>query len=61
MSVGGTEGYADEAESLVKRYDDLAFADVHRPVLHLIPSTSCELEPGATRGTSPGLDTASSP
>lgn len=51
MSVSGTEGYADEAASLVKRYDDLAFADVHRPVLHLVPNTPCDvLDIGAGTG-----------
>lgn len=43
MSVSGTEGYADQAASLVKRYDNLAFAEVHRPVLHLIPDTRCDV------------------
>ena len=39
MSVSGTEGYADEAPSLFERYDSLAFVDVHRPVLHLMPDS----------------------
>jgi len=34
----GTEGYADAAEALVKQYESIAFADVHRRFLHLIPS-----------------------
>jgi SAM-dependent methyltransferase len=35
--VRGTEGYAEAAPELIQRYDSLAFADVHWPVLHLIP------------------------
>jgi len=41
--VGGTEGYADEAESLIKPYESISFADVHRPVLHLIPERPCSV------------------
>jgi SAM-dependent methyltransferase len=37
--VSGTEAYAEEAERLVGPYESLAFADVHEPVLHLIPQT----------------------
>jgi len=36
--VSGTEGYAEEAEALVEQYERLPFADVHRQVLHLIPT-----------------------
>jgi SAM-dependent methyltransferase len=35
--VSGTEGYADEAEELFKRYESIPAADAHRAVLHLIP------------------------
>jgi len=35
--VSGTEGYAEEAEALVRQYESLTFADVHRSVLHLLP------------------------
>jgi SAM-dependent methyltransferase len=35
---GGTEGYADEAEALVKQYESIAFADVHRRFAHLFPN-----------------------
>lgn len=38
VRVSGTEGYAEEAEALVKQYDSVPFADLHRQVLHLIPS-----------------------
>jgi SAM-dependent methyltransferase len=33
----GTEGYADEADALVRQYESLSFADVHRHLLHLLP------------------------
>jgi SAM-dependent methyltransferase len=36
--VSGTEGYADEAEELFKRYESILAADAHRAVLHLIPA-----------------------
>jgi protein-L-isoaspartate O-methyltransferase len=50
--VSGTEGYAEEAEALIKQYKEISrvkaaahlrqesvsFADVHEQVLHLIPT-----------------------
>jgi SAM-dependent methyltransferase len=33
----GTDGYADEADALVRQYESLSFADVHRHLLHLLP------------------------
>ena len=38
---GGTEGYSEEAEALVRQYESISFADLHREVLHLVPA-----EPG---------------
>ena len=38
VQVSGTEGYADEAEDLFKRYEGIPAADAHRAVLHLIPA-----------------------
>jgi len=50
-AISGTEGYANEAEALVKQYESLAFADIHRKVLHLIPTTrSHVLDIGAGTG-----------
>jgi len=34
----GTEGYSEEAEALVRQYESISFADLHRQVLHLIPA-----------------------
>lgn len=36
--VSGTEGYADEAEELFKRYENIPVAGTHRAILHLIPA-----------------------
>jgi SAM-dependent methyltransferase len=49
--ASGTEGYGEEAEALFNCYDGLAFADVHGPVLHLLPQTpSSVLDIGAGTG-----------
>ena len=40
-SVSGTEGYAEEADDLFQRYESISFAEVHRSVLHLIPTAPC--------------------
>jgi SAM-dependent methyltransferase len=49
--VSGTEGYAEEADALVARYEGIRFADLHRPVLHLIPAAPCRvLDIGAGTG-----------
>ena len=34
----GTEGYAEQADALVRQYESIAFADVHRDVLPLMPT-----------------------
>jgi SAM-dependent methyltransferase len=49
--VRGTEGYADEAPELVRRFESFSVADVHRPVLHLIPNVpGSALDIGAGTG-----------
>lgn len=35
--ASGTEGYADEAAVLLRRYESISFADYHRAVAHLFP------------------------
>jgi hypothetical protein len=40
FAISGTEGYADEAAALVEQYESIAFTDVHRNVMHLIPVTA---------------------
>lgn len=37
VKVSGTEGYAEQAEELFKRYESIAAADDHKAVLHLLP------------------------
>jgi SAM-dependent methyltransferase len=37
--ASGTEGYGETADVLVKQYEGLAFADVHRDTLPLMPTT----------------------
>ena len=47
----GTEGYADEAEALVKQYESISFGDVHKQLLHLIPKPPARiLDIGAGTG-----------
>lgn len=49
--VSGTEGYADQADALVGRLDAIRFADLHRPILHMIPQAPCPvLDIGAGTG-----------
>jgi SAM-dependent methyltransferase len=51
MKANGTEGYGETADALVKHYESLSFADVHRETLHLIPATpSRVLDVGAGTG-----------
>jgi protein-L-isoaspartate O-methyltransferase len=40
MTIGasGTEGYAENAESLVRAWRKLSFEEVHRPIVHLLPA-----------------------
>ena len=40
-SVSGTEGYAEEADDLYRRYESVSFVELHRSVLHLIPTAPC--------------------
>jgi SAM-dependent methyltransferase len=49
--VSGTEGYASEADELFARYEGLAPQDIHREVLHLLPSAPARvLDIGAGTG-----------
>ncbi len=42
-TVSGTEGYSEEATVLRKRYEEIAFTDLHAPVLHLMPRAPCRV------------------
>lgn len=47
----GTQGYGENAKVLARQYESIAFADVHRDVLHLFPnSPSRILDIGAGSG-----------
>jgi SAM-dependent methyltransferase len=49
--VSGTEGYAEQADTLVGPVDAVRFADLHRPILHMIPRSPCPvLDIGAGTG-----------
>ena len=49
--ASGTEGYAEEADTLAVRYELLTFEGVQREVLHLIPTVPCRvLDIGAGTG-----------
>jgi 2-polyprenyl-3-methyl-5-hydroxy-6-metoxy-1,4-benzoquinol methylase len=49
--ASGTEGYAEEADRLVKHWEKISFTHNHGPVLHLIPTVPCSvLDIGAGTG-----------
>jgi SAM-dependent methyltransferase len=49
--ISGTEGYAEEAEDLFKRYESISGAETHKAVLHLIPAAESHiLDVGAGTG-----------
>ncbi len=51
VQVSGTEGYAEEADQLFKRYEGIPATHAHRAVLHLIPSApSSVLDIGSGTG-----------
>ena len=37
------QGYAQHADELVEAWERVTFADVHRPVLHLLPTRPCDV------------------
>jgi SAM-dependent methyltransferase len=51
-NVSGTEGYAQQAETLIERWRTLSFADRHRPILDWIPRAPSRIvDIGAGIGT----------
>lgn len=49
--IPGTEGYAEQATSLIEQYETVPFTDKHQPALHLIPAHPCNvLDIGAGTG-----------
>jgi len=50
--VPGTDGYAVDAQELIKRYESVSFGDKHGTVLHLIPAAPTSvLDIGAGSGS----------
>lgn len=43
VHVSGTDGYAEEANELVARYERISAAEAHNSVLHLIPKAPCRI------------------
>src|SRR3954452_1033736 len=41
--VSGTEGYPEDAPELIKRYESVSSAAVHKPILHLVPTNPCRV------------------
>lgn len=39
IRVSGTEGYGETAVERTRQYESIGFADVHRSILHLLPTT----------------------
>jgi SAM-dependent methyltransferase len=53
--IRGTQGYAEQADELVARYESVAFADKHAAVLHLLPAAPA---PALDVGAGTGADAA---
>ncbi len=51
VEISGTEGYADEAEALIARYEAISFSNLHHSVRHLFPTVPARiLDIGAGTG-----------
>ncbi len=51
MVIAGTEGYAEDADSLIERYESVLFAEKYESVLHLMPEMASDvLDIGAGTG-----------
>lgn len=49
--IRGTQGYAEQADELVGRYEAIGFTDKHRALLHLLPASPARvLDIGAGTG-----------
>ena len=49
-SVPGTDGYGEQADSLVDSYESIVFDDLYRPLLELLPESGRALDIGAGTG-----------
>ena len=51
MIIAGTEGYAEDADSLIERYESVSFTGKYESVLHLMPEKASDvLDIGAGTG-----------
>ncbi|MDT4820795.1 class I SAM-dependent methyltransferase [Achromobacter agilis] len=53
--ASGTQGYGENAAALADQYESIAFADVHRDVIHLMPAAPARV---ADIGAGSGRDAA---
>lgn len=52
INVNGTEGYAENAESLIEQWQQISFEERHEAVMHVLPThPACVLDVGAGIGT----------
>lgn len=52
INVSGTEGYDEDAQSLIERWQDVSFEIKHKSVIHLLPLRPTDvLDVGAGIGT----------
>ncbi|MBR8304731.1 MULTISPECIES: class I SAM-dependent methyltransferase [Burkholderia cepacia complex] len=52
INVNGTEGYAENAQTLIRQWQEVSFAQHHEPIMHLVPTPpACILDVGAGIGT----------
>ncbi|MBU9681879.1 methyltransferase domain-containing protein [Burkholderia gladioli] len=52
INVSGTEGYAENAQSLIEQWQDISFTEHRDQIMHLIPTQpACILDVGAGIGT----------
>lgn len=52
IDVKGTEGYAENAQSLIRQWQNVSFAEHHEPIMHLVPTHPARfLDVGAGIGT----------
>ena len=49
-SVPGTEGYGEQADSLVDSYESVVFDELYRPLLELLPTEGQAIDIGAGTG-----------
>lgn len=41
VQASGTEGFVEDLDTLVRKFESISFAGLHGPILHLIPKSPC--------------------